>query len=416
MNDTAPSHADNLSIAQYERLLAINRELAARLDLPGLLRSIRDAALALTDCEAASILLIDPATGELRFEQSATTLTSEQSLTLVVPKDGSIAGWIATHGQPLVIQDVTQDPRFYRQVDTQTRFLTRSILGVPLSYDNRTIGVLEVLNKRNPDDLFTSADLRTMQVLAASAAVAIVNARLFQQSDLIAEMVHDIRTPLTALSAGVQLLGMDRLPEEKRAGLLNTMQGEIRRLDDIAGRFLDLARLESGRAVFRPAWFVLAEELAACVDTLRPQADARGIAISLEVAPALDTVFADRQRISQLVINLLSNAIKYNRDNGEIAVIGELLEPAREVAPPVVRLAVRDSGPGIPPDDLPRITQRYYRAQRDEGKTGTGLGLAIVQRIADMHGGTLHIESEVGLGTTVSVLLPREAPDGRPQR
>jgi len=176
------------------RLMEVSRTLASTLDLSKLLRQIIEAAVELTDTESASIMLFDPHSGELRFEAT----TDEDSATLegfIIPVEGSIAGWIVTHTEPLVVPDVSRDPRWSQVVDRKTSFVTRSILGVPLVTRDKTVGALEALNKRSGS--FTNDDAETLKTLAAQAAVAIVNARLFQQSDQIAEMVHELRTPLT---------------------------------------------------------------------------------------------------------------------------------------------------------------------------------------------------------------------------
>jgi signal transduction histidine kinase len=239
----------------------------------------------------------------------------------------------------------------------------------------------------------------TLETLAAQAAVAIINARLFQQSDLIAEMVHELRTPLAALTATSHILARADLPIERRLEFISTIREETDRLTRMTTEFLDLAKLESGRARFDRQPFEIGELVHECVAVVIPQADSREIAIHEQMF-GLPPVIGDRGKIKQVLLNLLTNAIKYNREGGHIHVSGQN-EAGR------LRVAVRDTGKGIPPESLPRIFEKFYRVPDSEGwSQGTGLGLAIAKRIAESHGGKMLVESTVDVGTTFSFTLP----------
>lgn len=193
-------------------------------------------------------MLIDPKTGELRFEASSqATLTRGAMDAIVVPIDGSLAGWVVKHGEPSLVEDARNDPRFFRGVDETIDFETRNLLGVPMIAHNKVIGVVQAVNKK-PGSTWTEDDINTLTTLAAQAAVAIENARLFQQSDLIEEMVHELRAPLMGLRASTTLLMRSELAESRRNDIINTIQSEADRLTRMTTEFLDLARLESGRA------------------------------------------------------------------------------------------------------------------------------------------------------------------------
>ncbi|MBZ0290308.1 MAG: GAF domain-containing protein, partial [Anaerolineae bacterium] len=233
-------------IERYERLIEISQQLNSTLDLGSLLKKIISAAKELTDTEAASIMLIDPGTGDLRFE-IASNIAPQDMEDIIIPKGSGIAGWVAMHGEPRVIDDVTQEPTWSNRVDDTIEFQTRSILAVPLRTHTKIIGVLEGINKIGGEK-WDENDINTLTTLASQAAIAIENARLFQQSDFIAEMVHELRTPLAALKASTVLLLRPELPENKRVDIINTMQSETERLTRLTSEFLDLARLESGLA------------------------------------------------------------------------------------------------------------------------------------------------------------------------
>ena len=133
-------------IERYERLIEISQQLNSTLDLGSLLKKIISAAKELTDTEAASIMLIDPSTGDLRFE-IASNIAPQDMEDIIIPKGSGIAGWVALHGEPRVIDDVTQEPTWSNRVDDTIEFQTRSILAVPLRTHTKIIGVLEAINK-----------------------------------------------------------------------------------------------------------------------------------------------------------------------------------------------------------------------------------------------------------------------------
>ena len=379
------------------RLMEVSRTLASTLDLSKLLRQIIEAAVELTDTESASIMLFDPHSGELRFEAT----TDEDSATLegfIIPVEGSIAGWIVTHTEPLVVPDVSRDPRWSQVVDRKTSFVTRSILGVPLVTRDKTVGALEALNKRSGS--FTNDDAETLKTLAAQAAVAIVNARLFQQSDQIAEMVHELRTPLNSLMATSHLLLRPELPAAKRIELIKTMQRETARLSQMTTDFLDLARLESGRMRFVHAAVDLPELVNECVEIIRHQAAGRGITIQVHLDPSLPALESDRGKLKQVLLNLLTNAVKYNRENGTITVRVQLKETKW-------RVSVTDTGRGIPTESMQHMFEKFYRvAQTEDTATGTGLGLPIAKKIVEALGGEMGVESIAEVGSIFHFTLP----------
>ncbi len=387
-------------ISRYERLMEISRQLTSTLDLSTLLERIVVAATELTGTKAASILLIDPQTNELRFE-AATDMSSGAIDAIVIPKEGSIAGWVVTHDEVVVVNDAQNDPRWYPDVDKAVENRTRNLLCVPMRAHTKVIGALESLNKL-ADDPFTEEDVNTLTTLAAQAAIAIENARLFQQSDFIAEMVHELRTPLAALKASTALLLRPNLPENRRHDIILTMQRETDRLTQMTTEFLDLARLESGRARLEIAPFEIIDLIHESVNVVRQQASDRNISIHITGGPL--ELNADRGKVKQVLLNLLTNAIKYNKDHGEIFItVGQTQDNGRHLS----RIAVRDTGKGISPENQANMFQRFFRTADTEGYAqGTGLGLAIAKRIIEAHGGNMWLESELGVGTTFFFTLP----------
>jgi signal transduction histidine kinase len=388
-------------LARSERIMEISQQLNSTLDSASLLRRIVAAALELTNTEAVSILLIDPATGELRFEQASNANTMGRMQDIIVPMEGSIAGWVVTHGEGRVIEDVSREPSHDKSVDDKLEFTTRNLLAVPLRTHSKVIGALEALNKRN-NERFNDEDVRILNTLAGHAAIALENARLFQQSDFMAEMVHELRNPLAALKTSLALLLRPELTNEKRGETVAAMQEETDRLIHLTSDYLDLARLESGRAHLDFSPFELQKLVEESIQIVETQAGSRGISITCDVEGFV--LNADRGKVKQVLLNLLTNAIKYNRDNGQIQV-----QAARsdEYDEPFVQLSVTDTGYGISKENQKHMFQKFYRVAEIAGIIqGTGLGLAIAKSIIEGHGGHIWLDSEEGVGSTFYITLP----------
>ncbi len=385
-------------IEGYQRLIAIARDLASTLDLDVLLNRITHAAVDITEAEAASILLFDDAARQLNF-QVTTNLDLQTMHGLVVPLEGSIAGWIVTNREPVRVADVHEDARFYHKIEQTLHYTTKSILGVPLITKEKVVGVLEVINNHTGN--FSQNDEAMLLVLGAQAAVAIENARLFQQSDLISEFVHELRTPLASIGTATYLLLRPEMSPEQREQMIHNIHGETQRLNTLASSFLDLARLESGRVQFHLTRFDLSPLLEECRQIMQCKADEEAITINNKIPASFPQVEADRDKFKQVVLNLLSNAIKYNCPKGSVTLTATMGD--REWT-----LSVRDTGMGIPEKSIPHLFQKFYRVGAIESKvSGTGLGLSICKQIVSAHGGSIAVDTKLGKGTTFTIHMPK---------
>jgi signal transduction histidine kinase len=384
-------------LERYRRLAEISRNLASTVDLNILLDRITEAAAHVSGSEAASILLFDENQGQLYFE-SATNLDEPLMRGLIVPVEDSIAGWIVTNGQPVIIDDTQNDPRHFSQVGKATNVTTTSLLGVPLIAKDKVIGALEAINKI--DGHFTQDDQEILMDLGAQAAVAIENARLFQQSDLIAEMVHELRTPLASLRTASHLLMRKDVSQEQLHKVVGIIDNETTRLIEMTTSFLDLARLESGRIPFNSELFDPTGLLQECVGLMKDKATEKNLRLNLYIPNELPQVKGDRDKIKQVVLNLISNAVNYNKPSGTITVAGHRQQNE-------LLISVNDTGPGIRKADMVHLFDKFYRSQATEASVqGTGLGLAICKKIVEAHNGYIDVQSEIGVGTTFSVHLP----------
>jgi signal transduction histidine kinase len=370
-----------------------------------LLSRIVHAAAEVSGSEAASILLYDDAAQQLYFQVS-TNIDEPTRRGIVVPLEGSIAGWILNNRKPVRITNVHDDARFFGDVMHASGFTTKSILGVPLITKNKIVGVLEAINKQKSK--FSDTDEAMLLVLGAQAAVAIENARLFQQSDLISEFVHELRTPLASLSTATYLLLRPEMSQEQRDQIINSIHNETMRLNALASSFLDLARLESGRVQFRKTTFSVADLMYECKDVMASKAVEDNIRVRVESPEGLPLLEADHDKIKQVLLNLISNAIKYNRPNGSVMLYADVTESE-------MLLHVQDTGVGIPEESLPHLFQKFFRVREHESRVaGTGLGLSICKQIVQGHGGRMEVKSKVGVGTVFTVILPRSVSRTRP--
>jgi len=390
-----PAHSSLLE--RYQRLAEISRDLASTVDLTALLNRIVQAAADLSNAEAASILLYEESKKQLYF-QSTTNLDEPFMRGLIVPVDGSIAGWIVTNRRPIIILDAQNDPRHFAKIGKMTNITTTSLLGVPLIAKDKVVGALEAINKRVGD--FSLEDQDVLMDLGAQAAVAIENARLFQQSDLIAELIHELRTPLGSLRTAAHILKNRDVSDDQHQKIIQILNDETSRLIEMTSAYLDLARLESGRIEFNSQIFDLRSLLEECISLMDTRMQESHLEMNLLIPEKLPPVKADRDKLKQVILNLLSNAIKYNCPEGEIklsveALINELV------------ISISDTGRGIREADLAHLFEKFYRAQPTEKlASGTGLGLAISKQIVEAHGGKIEVQSQVGVGTTFQVHLP----------
>jgi len=226
------------------------------------------------------------------------------------------------------------------------------------------------------------------------------------RSEFVANVSHELRTPLSILRGYIETL-LDT-PETSRSELrriLGVMERHSKRLGALVEDLLTLARLESPNANLQLANVRIDELFLTVARDWEEKLAEKHLKVSCDRAPGLPTIRADEARIQEILYNLLDNAVKYTPEGGEICLRTEQREGE-------IVLTVSDTGSGISAEDLPRIFERFYRADKARSRElgGTGLGLSIVKHIAQLHGGRVEAESEPGRGTTVRVVLPVESP------
>lgn len=236
------------------------------------------------------------------------------------------------------------------------------------------------------------------------------------QRQLIANVSHDLRTPMASIQGNVEALRLrfERLDAAQRARALETIGGNLAHLDRLVERMLVLSRLDAGQAVLQPEEFSIVELAESVLRRSEHLALPGGLRLELEAAPRLPLVLADPLQVTQALQNLVENAIKFNRPQGRVTV--GLAEAEGQV-----RVTVTDTGQGIDAADLPHVFERFYtgdaaRTRRTDApaqlRHSSGLGLAIAAKVVEAHGGHLEVTSRLGEGATFSFRLPA-AGDGR---
>jgi signal transduction histidine kinase len=225
--------------------------------------------------------------------------------------------------------------------------------------------------------------------------------------DLIGWVSHDLRTPLTSMQVMVEALadGVVKQPETVER-FLRTIRADIHSLSALINDLLELAQLDKGELRFRVAPHSLRDLISDTLESTRGLAEEKSIDLSGDVALGVDPVMMAPEKIGRVLTNLINNAVRHTAAGGSITV-----EARRESPDGAVRVEVRDTGEGIPPEDLPHIFERFYRGEKSRSRAtgGAGLGLAIAHGFVRAHGGQLWAESELGKGSTFNFTLPAQS-------
>jgi PAS domain S-box-containing protein len=314
-------------------------------------------------------------------------------------------------GEPTLVREISVDMLLAAGVSDEHRRLIRelrpcSLVAVPLRVGNRTIGVLSLLASES-GRRFGPDDLALAEELARRAALAVENARLFHaaeqatraRDEMMGVVAHDLRNPLSTITMVSQLLleagSPERTTERKQ---LEIMRRAAERMKRLISDLLDAKRIESGGLTVDPRPEEVTTVVGDALEMLRPLASSSSLQLEAAVPDGLPRVMVDPARVQQVLSNLVGNAIKFTPAGGSITVRAELAEDG-------VCLAVADTGPGIPTEQLPHIFGRFWQGKRTD-RRGVGLGLAIAKAIVEAHRGRIWVESQVGAGTSFYFTVP----------
>ncbi|HYV48576.1 MAG TPA: ATP-binding protein [Myxococcaceae bacterium] len=275
-----------------------------------------------------------------------------------------------------------------------SHLLTRTAVIAPMIARGRTLGTMTLI-AWSPGRRHGHVSLLAME-LAGRAALAVDNARLYRARELLLEVVsHDLRTPLTTILANLALIEDFKAPPK---GPLETLGRAAQQMNHLVEDLLDMSRLERGTfALDRQPMdvTVLLDEVA---QSLRSNADIRGLQLSVIASRDLPNVYADRRRLTQVLWNLVGNGFKFTPSGGKVELRAVAFEDE-------LRVEVADNGPGIPDAQLPHLFERFWQGESGDNR-GVGVGLSIAKAIVEAHDGKIGVISS-GSGTTFFFTLPR---------
>lgn len=389
----------------------IIRSLGSDVDLHNYLQSILSAAKELTGSAGASILEYDEGLKEFYFK-AVQGFYKDEVRSAKIPLQGSLAGWVFINNTSVAIDDVSEDDRHYKRIDELTGFTTTSILGAPVIFHEKTVGVIEVFNKKNP---YTQDDRLTLETLAALAAAALQSdslekkilatqeeARELEQlkNDFISITSHELRTPLGLILGHATFL--KELTGNQYEEQVETIIRNASRLKEIIENLTRVDNYESGGALVRASKTSVARIIQDVSISFNDMAHKKNITLKTEVQPDQSLlVDIDSDKIAIVLSNILKNALTFTNENGQVIIRGSQ-------HPDYVKVSVQDNGVGIPTNELVRIFDRFYQIEnhltRKHG--GMGLGLSVAKVMIEMHGGRIWAESKEGEGSIFSFLLP----------
>ncbi len=411
-----------------------SQALSATLDLEQVLVTVLSEVRNLLGAVASSVWLIHSETEELICWQATEPQDEIVRGWRLAPGEG-IAGWVARTGESQIVPNVQKDDRYCQGVDQMTGLGIQSIIAVPLRARENVIGVLEMVDANL--DRFNCTDLELLEPLAATAAIAIENARLYaeeqqratalaraltQQQELdrlkdefLQNISHELRTPLALILGYAELMDSGELGDltSRQRGPVSIITHRVRALSKMLN---DLIAISSSEAqALREEVVDLADLVNAVLANFQATAEQAGLGLKVEIDPDLPPVSGDPDQLSQVIDNLLSNALKFTPSGGHLTVRLWCDGDGR-----VIVLEVIDTGIGMPTEKLNRIFDRFYQidgsAKRRYG--GVGLGLALVKKIIEAHKGQVSVWSTVDKGSTFRVTLPamvasEQVPDKR---
>jgi signal transduction histidine kinase len=407
------------SVDELKALGEVGRAVSSTLDLETVLTTIVSRANQLSGTDAGAIYEYDEQREEfhLRATQNLDEEFVELLRTTPIRKGEGATGRMAETREPFQVADIAQEGAYRSRLrDALVRGGYRSLLAVPLLREDHIIGGL-VVNRKTPGE-FSPEVIELLRTFATQSALAIQNARLFQEievksqqlevanrhkSEFLANMSHELRTPLNAI------IGFSEVLIERMFGELNEKQDEYlkdifasgRHLLSLINDILDLSKIEAGKMELELTTFDLPAAMENALTLVKGRAGNHGIGLNLDVDRGLGEFVADERKIKQVLVNLLSNAVKFTPEGGRVDVRAAPADGG-------VEIAVSDTGIGIAAEDQEAIFEEFRQVGTDYAKKreGTGLGLALTKRIVELHGGRIWVKSEVGRGSTFTFTLP----------
>lgn len=394
-------------VRELDVLFEIAQVSASAQELDELLEGVLARTMRAVNAEAASILLADADTGDLRF-RAAVGGEPEAIKRLRIKAGQGICGWVAQHQQHQVVNDVDADVRHSRNISEEVGYHPRSVLCVPLRWDDG-IGAVELLNKAAGSESFTEDDVKLATVIAGHISTAITTARgrerrareqrLSTIGQFLSSVLHDLKTPMTVIQGYAKLLSKES-DAERRSEYAQTIQRQVDLLNTMTKETLAFARGERTIWIRKVYLYKFFEDAA---EQLRRELEPRGIELVLNLEER-GTAYFDETKVLRALHNLARNAAEAISSRPGDQKDGRCELTVSRSPEGALHIAFSDNGPGVPEE----IRSRLFESFTTHGKAGgTGLGLAIVRSIVSDHHGQITVESQPGC-TTFHIELPQD--------
>ncbi len=401
---------------------SLSLAVQSAIDAPSLIAAVAQHALELARADFFSLLLLDYETGELEGDHFERDQRGPVGHCRIAPSPGSFLAQLLRR-ETLTVNDPSGIAATEREQLRWRSGTPETLIGVPVLVGTSLLGVAILgYRRRRPvasrrrrvllllaDQIGLALDRIRMRTDLDARTRALEESRLAlrradeAKTELISVVSHELRTPLTAIKAYTETLldNLDNPEFTARARFLSIIDEECDRLTRMVNDVLDLSRMDSGKRKLRAESIEMRHLLEEVLPTVHPALQARDLRFSYAEEPGLPRFEADPDLLKQVLVNLIHNAAKFTRDGTTITVRASRRGERMEIA-------VEDQGMGIPPDQVGRVFERFYRVEPSSGPRtfGTGLGLAIVKSVVDLHGGTIHVESELGRGSSFVLEVP----------
>jgi signal transduction histidine kinase len=403
-------------VQQLTRLLHLTTDLSGQQGTAPLHQQLVQGAATLLNA-SEGVLLLRHINNEMRvtshWHDASSANGNSQRAALPIP---AVLAQVVHSGEPLLFERANG-----QRVLPQREMA--DAMAAPLIWKGTVLGVIVLFKRDAPS--FDTAQLGLLALFAQHGAGVLENMRLVSElqetnadlsrasqlkSEFLANMSHELRTPLNAILGFSEILIDQTFGElnERQSRYLNNINNSGRHLLDLINDILDLSKIEAGKMEMQAEPFRLDGALQEVYTIIEPLAAKKSLKITLDHKEAPQRIMADRLRFKQILYNIMSNAVKFTPDNGLVTV--RAWGETDEAGEPQTYISVKDTGIGIPSDQLERIFDVFHRLDRGyrSATEGTGLGLALVRRFVQLHGGEVTATSEPGQGSTFTIRIPQE--------
>jgi len=398
-------------------LLRSSSIINSSLQINDVLDSAMKAAEEFMEAEASSVFELDPEKGEISVKLARGEKGKSIQASKLKPGEG-LTGWVIRCGKPIIVEDVQKESRFSDRFDRETGFRTRSLICVPLTIREETIGAIQVINKKNGGP-FTDEDLELLTALAQQIAVAIDNAKLYQRleenfkltarelkitqerlirserlaamADLVQGVSHEVRNPIMSIGGFAARMKAGLEKNHKFQKYLNIILEEASRLEKLVRDVKELSEMHT--VYLQPV--NLNNLLSKVIEDFSPTLPRQSTHLEADIEEGLPTIILDKAQILRALKNIIQNSIEAMPKGGTIKLKARLVDSR-------IQIVVEDSGIGIDEDKLDSVHDPFVTSKT----TGPGLGLTMVYQIVKNHHGEIDIKSRGSKGTIVTLDLP----------